>query len=112
MKNVYPRNLNEIRAALFDKLNSFGFTYTSEEDIIKNVAVFDFESMCFQAETFKNTNTTWLVYHVPLSASIFSNHVEGPIFLASSDPHHVVAALIGALESLASQSKAEKNLVP
>ena len=30
VKNVYPRNGYQIREALFDKLDSFGITYTSE----------------------------------------------------------------------------------
>ena len=37
--------------------------------------------------------------------------MEEPIFLCYSDPHHLVAPFIGALEKLASQSKAKmKNL--
>ena len=33
--------------------------------------------------------------------------MEEPIFLYNSDSHHLVASFIGALENLASQSKAE-----
>ena len=48
---------------------------------------------------------------VPISVSISSNLVEEPIFLCNSDPDLLVASFIGALESLASQSKAKlKNL--
>ena len=37
--------------------------------------------------------------------------MEEPIFLCNSDPHHLVASFIGALENIASQSKAKmKNL--
>ena len=37
--------------------------------------------------------------------------MEEPIFLCNSDPHHLVASFIGALENLAYQSKAKmKNL--
>ena len=37
--------------------------------------------------------------------------MEEPIFICNSDPHHLVASFIGALENLASQSKAKvKNL--
>ena len=37
--------------------------------------------------------------------------MEEPIFLCDSDPHHLAASFIGALENLASQSKAKmKNL--
>ena len=51
--------------------------------------------------------------HVPISVSISSNLVEESIFLCNSDPNHLVASFIGALENLASQSKAKlKNLFP
>ena len=39
--------------------------------------------------------------------------MEGPVLLCNSDPHHLVASFIGAVENLASQSKAKlKNLFP
>ena len=46
VKNVYPRNVYQIRKTLFDKLDSFGIKYTSEQKLFKNVAIFDFESIC------------------------------------------------------------------
>ena len=111
VKNVYPRNVYQIRETLFDKLDSFGINYTSEQKLFKNLAIFDFESICVQEETFGDTiTTTWIRKHVPMSGSI-SSIVEEPIFLCNSDPHHLVASFIGALENLASQSKAKmKNL--
>ena len=49
--------------------------------------------------------------HVSISVSIPSNLVEEPIFICNSDPHHLVASFIGALENLSSRSKAKtKNL--
>ena len=112
VKNVYPRNVYQIRETLFDKLDSFGINYTSEQKLFKNLAIFDFESICVQEETFRDTiTTTWIGKHVPISVSISSNLVEEPIFLCNSDPHHFVASFIGVLENLASQSKAKmKNL--
>ena len=112
VKNVYPRNVYEIRETLFDKLDSSSIKYTSEQKLFKNLAIFDFESICVQEETFRDTNTTtWIGKHVPISVSISSNLVEEPIFLCNSDPHHLVASCIRALENLASQSKAKmKNL--
>ena len=112
MKNVYPRNVYENRETLFDKLDSFGINYTSEQNIFKNLAIFDFESICVQEETFRDTITrTWIGKHVLISVSISSNLVEEPIFIYNSDPHHLVASFIGILENLASQSKAKmKNL--
>ena len=112
MKNVYPRNVYQIRETLFDKLDSFDIKYTSERQLFKNLATFDFESICVQQQTFRDTNTTsWIAKHVPISVSISSNLVERPIFLCNSDPHHLVATFIVALENLASQRKAKtKNL--
>ena len=112
-KNVYPRYVYQIRETLFDKLDSFGIKYTSEQKLFKNLAIFDFESICVQEETFRDTNTTtWIEKHVPISVSISSNLVEEPFFVCNSDPHHLVASFIGALENSASQSKAKmKNLL-
>ena len=112
MKNVYPRNVYQIRKILFDKLESFGIKYTSEQKLFKNLAIFDFKSICVQEETFGDTNTTtWIGKHIPISVSISSNLVGEPIFLYNSDPHHLVASLNGALKKLRSQSKTKiKNL--
>ena len=110
VKNVYPRNEYQIRETLFDKLDSFGIKYMSEQKLFKNLAMIDFESICVQKETFTDTNaTTWIRKNVPISVSISSNMVEEPIFICNSDPHHLVASSIGALENLASQSKAKKK---
>ena len=93
---------------LFDKLDSFGINYTSEQKLCKNLAIFDFESICVQEETFRDTITTiWIRKHVSISVSISSNFVEEPIFLCNSDPHHIVASFIGVLKNLASQSEAK-----
>ena len=112
VKNIYPRNVYQIRETLFDKLDSFGINYTSVQKLLQNLAIFDFESICVQEETFRDTiTTTWIGKHVPISVSVSSNLVEEPIFLYNSDPHHLVASFIGALENLASQSKPKmKNL--
>ena len=108
VKNVYPRNVYQIRKTLFDKVDSFGINYTNEQKLFRTLAIFDFESLRVQEETFRETIiTTWIGKHVPISVSISSNLVEEPIFFCNSDPHHLVASFIGALESLASQSKAK-----
>ena len=112
VKNVYPRNVYQIRETLFDKLDSFGINNTSEQKLFKNLASFDFESFFVQEEAFRDTITTnWMGKPVPISVSISSNNVEEPIFRCNSDPHHLVASFIGVLENLACQSKAKmKNL--
>ena len=106
VQNIHPRNVYQIRETLFDKLDSFGINYMSEQKLFQNLALIDFESICVQEETFRDTSTTtWIGKHVPISVSISSNLVEEPIFLCNSDPHHLVASFIGANEKLASQSK-------
>ena len=114
VKDVYQRNVYQIRQTLFDKLDSFDIKYMSEQKLFKKLAMFDFESICVQEETFKDTSTTtWMGRYVPISVSISSNFVEEPIFTCKFDPHHLVASFIGALENLASQSKTKmKNLFP
>ena len=58
VKNVYPRDVYQIRETLFEKLDSFGIKYTNEQKLFKNLAVFDFESICVQEETFRDKITT------------------------------------------------------
>ena len=112
VKNIYPKNVYQVRATLFDKPHSFGIEYTHEQTLFKNLAIFDFESICVQEESFKDTDTTkWIGKHIPISISISSNPSKEPTFLCNSDPHHLVNSFIGALENLALQSKAIiKNL--
>ena len=108
VKNAYPRNVYQVREALFDKLESFGIQSTSDQKLFETLAIFDLESVCVQEETFKDTNTTtWIEKHVPRSASESSNVVEEPIFLCNSDPHHLLASFTGAPENVASQSKTQ-----
>ena len=85
--------------------------YTSQQTFFKNLALFDFESICVQEETFKDTETTtWIGKQVLISVSISSNLVEEPIFLYNSVPYQLVSWFIATLESLALQSKAQMQL--
>ena len=46
VKNVYLVNVYQIRETLFDKLNSFGIKHTSEQNLSKNLTIFDFDPFC------------------------------------------------------------------
>ena len=94
-------------------MDSFGIEYTNEQTLFKNLAIFDFESICVQEESFKDTVITkWTGKHIPISVSISSNAVKEPIFLCNSDPHHLDTSFNGALANLALQCKAiVKNLL-
>ena len=48
VKNVYPRNVYQIRETRVDKLDSLGIKYTSEQKLFENLAIFDFESIYVQ----------------------------------------------------------------
>ena len=112
VKIVYPTNVYQLRETLFDKLDSFGIKYTRQQKLFKNLTIFDLESICVQEESFKDRKTTtWIGKHIPISVSISSNLVEEPISLHNSDPHHLVSSFIGTLEGLASQSKAQMELL-
>ena len=71
-KNVSLRNVYQIRETLLDKLDSFGIMYTSQQKLFRNLATFDFESICVQEESFKDTKTTtWIRKHVPISVCLW-----------------------------------------
>ena len=112
VKNLYPRNVYQTQEILFHKLVSFGIEYVKVQTLFKNITVFDFESICVQKESVRDTDTTkWIGKHIPISVSISSNLVEEPIFLCNFDPHRLVTSFIGALEKLALQCRTKmKNL--
>ena len=84
VKHIYPKNVYQLRETLFEKLDSFNIPYKEDQKMFKNLAVFDFESICVKEETYKETETTKCVgKHVPISVSISSNLIPGPIFFAS-----------------------------
>ena len=53
VKNVYRENVNPTQSVLFDKLDSFGIEYTNEQTLLKNLAIFDFESITVQKKASK-----------------------------------------------------------
>ena len=98
----------QTQGTLFDKLNSFGLQYTKEQTFFENFAIFEFESICVQKESFNFTDTTkWIGKHIPILVSIYSKIVKEPLFLCNSDPHHHVISFICALEKLVLQNRAK-----
>ena len=72
---------------------TIGIKYTIQQTLFhKKLAKFNFESICVQEESLKDTKTTtWMGKHVPNSVSISSNPVEESLFLYNSDPHHLIS---------------------
>ena len=111
VKHIYPKNVYQLRETLFEKLDSFSIPHREDQNLFKNLAIFDFESICVEEETYKETETTkWVGKHVPKSASISSNLIPEPNFLCNLDPRPLVFSFVSALEGLATQSKAQTKL--
>ena len=72
VKHIYPKNVYNLRGTLFEKLDAFNIPYRNEQKLFKNLAIFDFESICVkEANPYKQTETTtWGGKHVPISDSI------------------------------------------
>ena len=74
IQHVYPKNVYTLRQTLFDKLDGFGVRTEEDQKLFKNLAVFDFESICIPFNELKYTNTTVRIEkHEPISVSISSN---------------------------------------
>ena len=111
VKHIYPKIVYQLRETLLEKLDSFNMPYREDQKLFKNLAVFDFESVCVNEETYKETETTkWIRKHVPISVSISSNLMPEHNFLCNSDPRHLVSSFVSALKSLATQRKAQKKI--
>ena len=79
-----------------------------KQTLFKNVAIFDFESICVPSEELKPTETiTWIGKHEPISVSISSNLLDKPIFLCDKDPQSLINDFVANLELLA-----EKKIKP
>ena len=112
IKHIYPKKVYELRETLFEKLDAFNIPYRNEQKLFKNLAIFDFESICGnETDSYKQTETTtWIRKHVPISVSISSNSIPEPIFLCNTNPHDLILSFITALEGLATQSKDQIKL--
>ena len=111
VKHIYPKNVYELRETLFEKLHAFNIPYRNEQKLFKNLAIFDFESICVQENSYKQTETTtWIGKHVPISVSNSLDLIPEPIFLFNANPHHLISSFITAFEGLATQSKAQMKL--
>ena len=111
VKHIYPKNVYQFRETLFENLDSFNIAYREDQKLFKNLAVFDFDSICNKDETYKETETAkWIGKHVSIPVSISSNLIPEPIFLCNSDPRHLVSPFASTREGLATQSKAQTKL--
>ena len=91
VKRTYPKNVYELRETLFQKLDAFIISYRNEQKLFRNLAIFDFESICVKQNSYKQTDTTTRIgKHVPISVSISSNLIPEPMFFCNANPHHLI----------------------
>ena len=108
MRHIYPKNVFELRKALFKKLEGFNLPVSEDNKLFNNLAIFDFESIFVPTEELKETQTTtWIGKHVPISVSLSSNLIDDPIFLYNKDPQNLIIDFVSYLELLAEKSKLE-----
>ena len=97
VKHIYPKNVYELRETLFEKLDAFKIPYRNEQKLFKNLAIYDFESICVKENSYKQTETTtWIGKHVPLSISISSNLIPEP-FLSATLIFNISSRLLSLL---------------
>ena len=111
INHVFPKNVYQLPETLFDKLDLFNFPYSDYQKFFRNMAIFDFESVCLQEDKFRETDTTtWIGKHIPISVSLLSNLTEQSIFSYNSDPRVLVKSFVVALDGLATQNKVEMKI--
>ena len=111
VNNTYRENVYELRETLFEKLDAFITPYRNEQKLFRNLAIFDFESICVKEDSYKQTETTtWIRKHVLMSVSISSNSIHEPISLCNTNPRHLISSFITALEGIAFHSQAHMKL--
>ena len=111
VKHLYPKIVYELRKTLFGKLDTFNIPYRNEQKLFENLAIFDFESIWFKEDSYKQTETTTSIgKHEPISVSISSNLFPEPIFLCNANLHHLISSLITSIDGSAAQNKAQMKL--
>ena len=108
VQHIYPKSVYTLRETLFDKLDGFGISYNDDQKLFKNLAIFDFDSICVPSDQLKDTNTTtWIGKHEPISVSISSKLIDEPVFLCDKEPKALIISFVEAIEDLANKSKTE-----
>ena len=103
IQHVYPKSVYTLRETLFDKTDGFGIIYEEDQNWLKNLAVFDFQSICVPSNELKGTKTTTCIGKLePISVSILE-----PIFLCNKGHKTLIVSFFEALEEIASKLKAE-----
>ena len=110
--HIYPKNVYELRKTLLEKLDAFNFPHNTEQKLLRNLAIFDFESICVKEDSYEQTETTTLIgKHVPISFPISLKLIPEHIFLCNTNPLVIISPFVTAPEGLATQSKTQMKLI-
>ena len=110
IRHEYPGGVYKLRPTIFEKLEEVGIHVPHNLRLFKNLAVFDFESICVPNNDLNNTDTvTWIGKHIPISVSLSSNLIKDPVFVCDQDPAKLVKEFVKNLELLADRSKEQMN---
>ena len=52
IKLIYAKNVYELRETFFEKLDAFNISYENEQKQFRNLAIFDFESICVKEDSY------------------------------------------------------------
>ena len=58
VKQVFPKDVQQLQETLIDKLDSFVILYTDVWKLFKNMPIFEFESICVHEDKFHITDIT------------------------------------------------------
>ena len=79
VKHIYPKQVYQLRETRFEKMDSLKIPNREDQKVFKNLAIFDFDSICIKEETYKETETTKCIRkNVPILVSVSPN----PFFFA------------------------------
>ena len=56
--HVFPKNVYLLQKTLFGKSDSLNIFYFDDQKFFKNMAIFDFESVCVQEDKIRDIDTT------------------------------------------------------
>ena len=89
IQHIYPKSVYNLSETLFDKLDGFGIGYEEEHKLFKNLAVFDFESICVPSNELKDTNTTiWIGKHEQYLCQFPLIYYKNLFSFAAETPRH------------------------
>ena len=95
-----------MKETALENLSHFGITVPEDYRLFKNLATFDFESICVKENnSVSNNSTSWVGNHEPISVSVSSNFLKRPMFKSDPQSIKVVTEFVDALENLANESR-------